>query len=541
MIAEQNQNQRQPFQLPNQTPTLQQPRTGIENTPQRSTDSLRIDDDAGTGSIVASSRRDAFGLLMTASKRQSQAKKDNAFGILMTASKRQSRAPKKNVKTKRSTWRRRPAQRRDPNRVPSCKLIPTKPRPIVVDGFQFAAPSLSGLYFLSHFHADHYIGLQKNFNCGLIFCSEKTRALCLLRLRVHPDRIVALPMNKRVSLRPYDADLNLESVVLLDANHCPGACTFVFRLSTGKSYWHTGDFRFQRAMLENPALREFVPGFNGSRRLDQLYLDTTYCDPRYDFPPQQKAISAVIRRMEPAWRRDSTTCFFFGTYTIGKEKVFLEAARYFETKVCVLDSGKRKILNIALDDDVLSNYITHSTADTRACRMFVVSMSSLSFERIGQILTSMYEAKAAREEKNKDGRRQVDLMGNTVIPKPSKTLELGSFTNAMVFRPTGWAHGGGRGRSEGDKRQDKKQQLVLGIGGSLKEASASTDLKLTVLERVVGGRQIQKISVPYSEHSSFPELRDCVKSLRPKRILPTVGAYSKRAEMVAMLNRYNSQ
>ena len=173
--------------------------------------------------------------------------------------------------------------------------------------------------------------------------------------------------------------------------------------------------------------------------------------------------------------------------------------------------------------------------------MFVVSMSSLSFERIGQILTSMYEAKAAREEKNKDGRRQVDLMGNTVIPKPSKTLELGSFTNAMVFRPTGWAHGGGRGRSEGDKRQDKKQQLVLGIGGSLKEASASTDLKLTVLERVVGGRQIQKISVPYSEHSSFPELRDCVKSLRPKRILPTVGAYSKRAEMVAMLNRYNSQ
>ena len=38
--------------------------------------------------------------------------------------------------------------------------------------------------------------------------------------------------------------------------------------------------------------------------------------------------------------------------------------------------------------------------------------------------------------------------------------------------------------------------------------------------------------VPYSEHSSFPELRDCVARLRPKRVVPTV---SSSAAMLSQL------
>lgn len=32
--------------------------------------------------------------------------------------------------------------------------------------------------------------------------------------------------------------------------------------------------------------------------------------------------------------------------------------------------------------------------------------------------------------------------------------------------------------------------------------------------------------IPYSEHSSYAELRDCIRLLRPKRIIPTVNAPS---------------
>ena len=33
--------------------------------------------------------------------------------------------------------------------------------------------------------------------------------------------------------------------------------------------------------------------------------------------------------------------------------------------------------------------------------------------------------------------------------------------------------------------------------------------------------------IPYSEHSNFAELRDCVASLRPKRLIPTVNVTDK--------------
>ena len=68
-------------------------------------------------------------------------------------------------------------------------------------------------------------------------------------------------------------------VTLVDANHCPGAVQFLFRLPSGERYVHCGDMRFSPKLLDSPLLAAY-------RNCTAVYLDTTYCNPRFTFPPQ---------------------------------------------------------------------------------------------------------------------------------------------------------------------------------------------------------------------------------------------------------------
>lgn len=68
-------------------------------------------------------------------------------------------------------------------------------------------------------------------------------------------------------------------VTLVDANHCPGAVQFLFKLATGETYIHCGDMRFGQHLLGDPHLQRF-------RGCTAIFLDTTYLNPRHTFPPQ---------------------------------------------------------------------------------------------------------------------------------------------------------------------------------------------------------------------------------------------------------------
>ena len=84
-------------------------------------------------------------------------------------------------------------------------------------------------------------------------------------------------------------------VTLVDANHCPGAVQFLFQLPDGgPRYVHCGDMRFCAALKDDPHLRRFV----GARA---VFLDTTYCNPRFTFPLQ--VIAVVPRQSEHLQRQ----------------------------------------------------------------------------------------------------------------------------------------------------------------------------------------------------------------------------------------------
>lgn len=59
---------------------------------------------------------------------------------------------------------------------PSYKRIPGTD--FICDGFYYACSSLTQNYFLTHFHSDHYGGITKKWNEGIIYCSVSSYNLC---------------------------------------------------------------------------------------------------------------------------------------------------------------------------------------------------------------------------------------------------------------------------------------------------------------------------------------------------------------------------
>ncbi|XP_074604275.1 DNA cross-link repair protein snm1 [Brevipalpus obovatus] len=270
---------------------------------------------------------------------------------------------------------------------PFYKHIPgTK---FVMDAFSFGEIKGVERYFLSHFHSDHYMGLRKSFS-GSLVCSTITGKLVISQFNVDPTRIIMLDLHQPKIIDGV-------KVVLVDANHCPGAAIFLFILPDGRRILHTGDFRACPEMEKDRYLIE--------KPIDQIFLDTTYCDPNYCFPDQKETLQTILNIALDRLKKDPLTLFACGTYSIGKEKVFKCLCENLNFSVWV-SAYKLKFLK-CIDDEVINR---HLTDQQDSAQVHVLPMRDINPKFLGDYLRGC-------------NRR---------------------FTSIVAFKPTGWTEKGGR-------------------------------------------------------------------------------------------------
>lgn len=271
-----------------------------------------------------------------------------------------------------------------PRPCPFYKKLPGTP--FSVDAFRYG--SIEGClgYFLSHFHSDHYGGLTKGWSYGPIYCTPLTARLLRICLYVNSSFIHPLELDTEYVIEGI-------KITMLEANHCPGASLIHFRLPNGQSYLHTGDFRACKSMQAYPLLSR--------QRINVLYLDTTYCNPKYKFPSKEDVLSFVVRVTTNCLKRQPRTLIIVGAYSIGKECVYLAISEALGVKIFT-NASRRRILQ-SFGWPSLSKRLCFHGKDTP---LHVLPISSLRFESLKQYLNTYKD----------------------------------QYAGVLAFRPTGWTY-----------------------------------------------------------------------------------------------------
>ncbi|KAL5700533.1 snm1-like protein [Ranunculus cassubicifolius] len=329
---------------------------------------------------------------------------------------------------------------------PFYKKIPGTP--FSVDAFRYGLIEGCSAYFLSHFHYDHYGGLSKGWSHGPIYCTPLTARLAKMCLSVNPSFICPLEL---------DVEHNIKGVkvTMLEANHCPGAALIHFRLMDGRCYLHTGDFRASKSMQSYSLL--------ANHRINLLYLDTTYCNPKYRFPSKEDVLAFVVKIAKQSLKKQPKTLIVVGAYSIGKECVYLAISEALQVKIHTNASRRRILQSFGWPE--LSEKLSSDGHDTP---LHVLPLSTLRHENL---------------------KKYMETYGS-------------SYTTVLAFRPTGWTYSETAGNQLDLIRPNCKGNITI-------------------------------YGVPYSEHSSFLEMREFVQFLKPDKIIPTVnvGNASNRDKM----------
>lgn len=163
------------------------------------------------------------------------------------------------------------------------KVIPGTP--IAVDFWKTRECPNARLFFLTHLHGDHIVGLSSSWQ-HKIYCSEVTGKLLVKRYDIDASLISPLETGCSHILYVDSDQIEQMLVTVINAHHCPGSVMFFFEGYFGKILY-TGDFRFDSEMKDDPLMGNLL-------HADTLYLDNTYNSPKCVFPSREESFKQMM-------------------------------------------------------------------------------------------------------------------------------------------------------------------------------------------------------------------------------------------------------
>jgi DNA cross-link repair 1A protein len=352
-------------------------------------------------------------------------------------------------------------------KVPFYKFLPTTP--FTVDAFSFGKIDGCLGYFLSHFHSDHYTKLNSKFKHGPIYCSSITASLIRTQLKVQDIYIKELELDKKHKIDGI-------FVTLINANHCPGAVIFHFEIPAQKTkyYLHTGDFRASDIHWDHELLRK-------PNKFDLVYLDTTYLDKKHTFPKQQEIIDLVTEISK----------------RITKESIIDILSKNSIKNFFKIVKPTQRVENTLL---VVGTYLI---GKEKVFKTAALSMDSRIYanERKTNILKQLQDKELNEMLTNDPQHANVHVVSMDKLKKESLEnllISYPKFTKIVALKPTGWSF-------KGIQKFSKSSLNVANLNSN-----------------------IAVVSIPYSEHSSFGELKEFVQKLDIVKIIPTVNVYNHK-------------
>ncbi|KAI1433040.1 DRMBL-domain-containing protein [Xylaria sp. CBS 124048] len=415
---------------------------------------------------------------------------------------------------------------------------------ICVDAFRYGAVKGCNAYFLSHFHSDHYIGLTAKWSHGPIYCSKVTGSLVKSQLRTAAKYVVELEFEETVEVPGTEG----VTVTMLPANHCPGSSLFLFEKRLGKGLnpktqriLHCGDFRACPAQVAHPLLKpdilDTVSGKLIRQKIDICYLDTTYLNPRYSFPPQHDVVRACAEFCKSLSRDPSTADEAFGR--LKREKGSKPVSSFFAKEGVdtaeILHQGAGSDVKTKNDPKrrLLVVCGTYSIGKERICKAVAQALNTKIFASTSKIkiCSQLGDPELTALMTSNPYEAQVHMQMLTEIRAETLQDYLDSykphFTHIVGFRPSGWNFPASPTTTTKSVSANTSPGSVSTTsilhGDAWRTRFGTRDL---VAQRG-STREAMCFGVPYSEHSSFRELALFLMTLRIEKVIPTVNVGSE--------------